>query len=159
MALAGATLCYANAVLPEAMIAAGVALELPELRQRGLDLLRWLMKAETVGTQLSLTPAGGRGPGEGGPAFDQQPIEAAALADACARAFDTDPDPIWCAVIAAAVEWFQGGNDAGLVMWDSVTGGGFDGLHADRVNLNQGAEWTLAVISTFQHARRIAALT
>ena len=32
-------LTYANAVLPEAMIAAGVALDDPALRQRGLDLL------------------------------------------------------------------------------------------------------------------------
>ena len=41
-------------------------------------------------------------------------------------------------------------------MWDPETGGGFDGLHADRVNLNQGAESTLAVISTLQQARRFA---
>ena len=41
-------------------------------------------------------------------------------------------------------------------MWDPLTGGGFDGLHADRVNLNQGAESTLAVISTLQQARRFS---
>ena len=34
------------------------------------------------------------------------------------------------------------------LMWDPETGGGYDGLHADGVNLNQGAESTLAVIST-----------
>ena len=41
-------------------------------------------------------------------------------------------------------------------MWDPETGGGFDGLHADGVNLNQGAESTLAVLSTLQHARRFS---
>jgi hypothetical protein len=41
-------------------------------------------------------------------------------------------------------------------MWDRDTGGGYDGLHADGVNLNQGAESTLAVISTLQQARRLS---
>ena len=52
----------------------------------------------------------------------------------------------------------QGANDAGQLMWDPQTGGGFDGLHADGVNRNQGAESTLAVIATLQHARRISLL-
>jgi hypothetical protein len=43
-------------------------------------------------------------------------------------------------------------------MWDPATGGGYDGLHADGVNLNQGAESTLAMISTMQHNRRISLL-
>jgi hypothetical protein len=43
-------------------------------------------------------------------------------------------------------------------MWDPATGGGFDGLLADCVNQNQGAESTLAAISTMQHARRFAAV-
>jgi hypothetical protein len=54
--------------------------------------------------------------------------------------------------------WFQGDNDAAQLMWDPATGGGFDGLHRDGVNLNQGAESTLAVLSTFQHARRFSAV-
>ena len=37
---------------------------------------------------LSVTPVGGSGPDDHGPGFDQQPIEVAALADACARAQD-----------------------------------------------------------------------
>jgi hypothetical protein len=37
-------------------------------------------------------------------------------------------------------------------MFDDLTGGGYDGLHAERVNLNQGAESTLAYVSTMQRA-------
>jgi hypothetical protein len=44
-------------------------------------------------------------------------------------------------------------------MWDPETGGGFDGLLAAGVNLNQGAESTLAVISTMQHARRLSSVS
>jgi hypothetical protein len=152
-------LTYSNAVLPEAMIAAGAALEDAALQQRGLDLLGWLIETETGDGHLSPTPVGGRGPGDVKPAFDQQPIEVAALADACARAAGVDAAATWPDGVAAAAAWFQGANDAGQLMWDPETGGGFDGLHADGVNQNQGAESTLAVISTMQHARRYSVVS
>jgi hypothetical protein len=41
-------LTYANAVFPEAMLGAGVALDDSTLRQQGLDLLGWLVEYETV---------------------------------------------------------------------------------------------------------------
>ena len=149
-------LTYANAILPEAMIAAGVALDDADLRQRGLDLLEWLLAHETADGHLSPTPVAGRGPGDSRPAFDQQPIEVATLADACARAATIDARSLWTEGIRSAAAWFNGANDAGQPMWDPATGGGFDGLHADGVNLNQGTESTLAVISTFQRARRFS---
>ncbi|MCK0175872.1 glycosyltransferase [Mycolicibacterium sp. F2034L] len=153
-----ARLAYANAVLPEAMIAAGTAMEAGPLRRRGLDLLEWLLDHETRDGHLSPTPVGGRGPSDPRPGFDQQPIEVSTLADACARAAAVDPRPVWADGVRAAAAWFDGDNDTGLPMWDSETGGGYDGLLADCVNLNQGAESTLAAISTMQHARRIAAV-
>jgi len=149
-------LTYANAVLPEAMIAAGVALDDSTLRYQGLDLLGWLVEYETAGGHLSPTPAAGRGPDDLRPAFDQQPIEVSTLADACARAAAIDAASIWPEVVLAAAAWFMGSNDAGQLMCDPETGGGFDGLQADGVNRNQGAESTLAVLSTMQHARRFS---
>lgn len=151
-------LTYANAVLPEAMIAAGVALEDHTLRQRGLDLLAWLVDHETADGHLSPTPVGGRGPGDARPGFDQQPIEVSTIADACARAADTDAGALWPDSVRAAASWFDGANDAGLLMWDPERGGGFDGLHTDGVNRNQGAESTLAVIATLQQAGRLASM-
>lgn len=148
-------LADSNAVLAEAMIAAGVALEDMALQQRGLELLGWLLEHETRDGHLSPSPVEGRGP-DGGPGFDQQPIEVAAMADACARAAVIDAAATWPDGVAAAAAWFRGSNDAGQVMWDPVTGGGYDGLLVDGVNQNQGAESTTAVISTMQHARRFS---
>lgn len=150
-----ARLTYANAVLPDALIAAGAALGRDDLLQQGLGLLAWLLDRETAGGHLSVTPVGGRGPEDRGPGFDQQPIEPAALADACARAAEVTGEARWIDGVAAATAWFLGDNDAGACMWDPSTGGGYDGLRADGPNLNQGAESTLALISTLQHARRI----
>lgn len=149
-------LTYSNAVIPEAMIAAGAVLDHRPLLRHGLDLLGWLLQHETSDGHLSVTPVGGSGPGAVRPAFDQQPIEVAALADACARAasIDTD-DQRWPDGIRNAVAWFLGGNDGNHVMWDPTTGGGFDGLEAGGPNRNQGTESTLAVLSTLQHGRRL----
>lgn len=151
-----ARLTYANATLPEAMIAAGSVLDRPVLLRRGLDLLEWLLARQTRHGHLSVTPVGGSGPGDLALGFDQQPIEVAALADACARAHHVDANRRWTDGITAATDWFLGDNDGGVLMWDPRTGGGFDGLQRSGANRNEGTESTLAFLSTMQHARRAA---
>ena len=150
-----ARLSYANAVLPEALIAAGGPLRRPDLVDAGLAMLGWLLERETVDGHLSVTPVGGAGPGDG-PGFDQQPIEVACMADACARAAGITGDGGWVDGVRMAAAWFDGDNDAMAVMWDPATGGGYDGLEPGGVNRNQGAESTLALLSTRQQARRLA---
>ncbi len=149
-------LTYANAALAEAVIAAGASLNRSEDLDRGLAMLAWLLERETAGGHLSVTPADGRAAGQDGPGFDQQPIEVAALADACWRAHAVTGDQSWLRGVRAAAGWFNGDNDSGHAMFDPNSGGGYDGLLVDGVNLNQGAESTLALISTRQRARTLA---
>jgi hypothetical protein len=149
-------LTYANAVLPEAMLAAGAALDEPPLIADGLRLLGWLLDAQILDGHLSVVPVGGRGPADAGPGFDQQPIEVAALADACGRAFALTGEQRWADGIDLAVSWFLGDNDAGTPMYDRDSHGGCDGLERDGRNENQGAESTLALVSTMQQARRLS---
>jgi hypothetical protein len=145
-----ARLAYANAALTEALLAAGHALGQPAVVADGLTLLGWLLDRESVHGHLSLTPVGGSGPGDVGSRFDQQPIEAAAMAGACARAHTLTGEDRWARGVELAAAWFDGRNDVGVAMSDPETGGGYDGLHADRVNRNQGTESTLAFITTMQ---------
>ena len=58
--------------------------------------------------------------------------------------------------VESAVRWFAGENDASLQMYDPTTGGSYDGLHANAVNENQGAESTLAWVSVQQCALLLA---
>ncbi len=148
-------LTYANAAIPEALIAAGFALADDALLTDGLRLLRWLLNVETFDGHLSVTPAGGWAPPDPRPAYDQQPIEVAALADACARALAITGDMHWSTGLDRAVGWFLGENDSNLPLYNAETGGGFDGLTGSGVNTNQGAESTLAMVSTLQHSRRL----
>lgn len=151
-------LSYGNGSVVELLLLAGAALRDAPLHARGLRLLDFLLRTETCDGHLSVTPVLGRGPGETGPAFDQQPIEVAALADACARAYEATEDPRWLEAVALAWGWFCGDNDSGTPMFDARTGGGFDGLEAGGHNRNQGAESTLAMLSTAQHARGLGVL-
>ncbi|MBW8802664.1 MAG: glycosyltransferase [Catenulisporales bacterium] len=147
---------YANAALAEVRIAAGHLLGDDSVLADGLTLLGWLLEQETVRGHLSPTPAGGRGQDQKAPGFDQQPIEAAAMADACARAFAVTGDTRWSAGVALAAGWFLGENDSGTALADERTGGCCDGLERRGRNENQGAESTLALISVLQHRRHFA---
>jgi hypothetical protein len=148
---------YANAVLAEALLVAGRYGHDDSLAEDGLRLLEWLVRTETRGGHLSLVPVGGWRPPEPRPAFDQQPIEVAALVDACARALSLTSDGYWAAGIRRGVGWFLGENDAGVPMTDAGTGGGFDGLGRTSASTNQGAESTLALLATLQHGRTLGA--
>lgn len=145
-----ARLTYANASIAEAMLATGTALQDDALHARGLDLLDWLLRLQQQDGHLSVVGTGGRGRTDSCPQFDQQPIEVAAIADACWLAWCRTGDERWAKGIELAASWFEGVNDVGCRMYRPTTGGGFDGLTARGPNLNQGAESTLAYISTMQ---------
>ena len=148
-----ARLTYANAALAELHLAAGQRLGDPRAIEIGLRLLGWLLEVEVRDGHLSTTPAHGWARGEPRPAFDQQPIEAAAIADACVRAFSLTADARWSEGLRLAIGWFLGDNDSTVELIDPETGGASDGLGPTGRSLNQGAEATLALISTLQHGR------
>jgi hypothetical protein len=139
-------LTYDNARLPEALMSAGEALEDDRLAQEGMDLLEWLIEAEFLDDHFSFTPVGGRRGGDPKPAFDQQPIEAWAMADASCRAASITDDPEWFVWAELAVSWFFGNNDTGHPLYDMVSGAAYDGLTAKGPNLNRGTESTLSAM-------------
>ncbi len=148
---------YANGALPEVLIRAGELLGDPAALDRGLRMLDWLVEVETVPGHFSLTPVDGWSRGEQRPAFDQQPIETASIADAVATAYEVTGDIRWWTALQLAAAWFVGVNDGGISLIDPISGGGCDGLLVFGRNQNQGAESTLAWISTLQQAHRLAA--
>jgi hypothetical protein len=145
-------LTYANASIAEALFGAGDALGDEGAVVEGLGLLAWLFEVQTTAGHLSPVAVGGWSWGEPRPAFDQQPIEVAALADAAARAFAITAEDHWSACVERCARWFAGDNDSGVPMYNTATGGGFDGLERGGRNANQGAESTLAALATLQHA-------
>ncbi len=146
-------LAYANGAVAEVLIAAGSLLSEPDVLADGLHVLGWLVDLQTRDGRLSVVPAGGWSPADSPPGFDQQPIEVAALAAACARAHAVTGAARWASTVELARTWYLGANDANTPLLDRETGGCADGLRADGVNRNQGAESMLALLSTFQLPR------
>jgi glycosyltransferase involved in cell wall biosynthesis len=148
-------LTYDNAKLPHALILSGRATGQQAVLERGLQALRWLTELQisekghfrSIGTNGFYRRGGVRAN------FDQQPIEAQAMVSACLEAYRATSDLWWYDQAQRAFDWFIGGNDLGLELCSPKTGGCRDGLHVDRVNLNQGAESTVAFLLSLAEMR------
>jgi hypothetical protein len=141
-------LSYENAKLAHALILSGRVNGYRKAFDRGLEALRWLVKVQTS-ENGHFRPIGSNGFYKRGgmpSAFDQQPIEAYAMVSACLEAHRATSDSWWYEQAHRAFDWFLGWNDLGLELHAINTGGCCDALHVDRVNMNQGAESTLAFL-------------
>jgi hypothetical protein len=148
---------YANAVLPEVMVAAGAPSRMEPCSTGGSPCSTgWSTSRRHPRGHLSVSPAAGWAPGEPRPGFDQQPIEVAALAEACARALRITGDDRWMTTLDRCGQWFDGGNDLDTPLADDVSGGCHDGLTVKGVNANEGAESTLALLAVRQLVRSSA---
>ncbi len=138
-------LTYANGKLPHALLVSGQLAGNKEMIQRGLESLKWLMDIQS--SEGHFVPVGNRGwYKQGGVCarFDQQPIEAHAMIDACAEAFSITGDEVWRENALFCFRWYLGCNDLKLSLYNDKTGGCRDGLNSDGVNPNEGAESSLA---------------
>jgi hypothetical protein len=76
------------------------------------------------------------------------------------EAFSATEEERWVKESIRCFDWFLGRNDIQAPVYDYTTGGCRDGLGADGVNQNQGAEstlaWLLALI-TMYHCRALLA--
>ena len=155
---------YDNARLPQALIAAGEYLGNDDMRDHGLRSLAWLIDIQTdqQGGHLSLIGNNGWLKRGGKRArFDQQPLDALAIMDACYTAFRATQDEQWLTHADRAFDWFLGRNDVHKVVADLHTGGCQDGLEASGVNSNQGAESTISWLIALHlvHIHGVAAST
>ena len=149
------SLTYANACLPQALLAAGESLGQSLCTDIGLATLEWLMDVQRApaGHFVSVGSNGFYTRGGTCARFDQQPIEACVSVSACLTAFRVTGDMRWHRDAERAFEWFLGRNDLGLPLCDLRTGACHDGLCPDQVNANQGAESTLAYLLALAEMR------
>ena len=126
-------LSYDNARLSQALLLSGQWLPDREMLEMGLRSLDWLKRVQTDEVGLHFAAIGNQGwLNRGGEKarFDQQPIEAAAMADACIEAFNCTRDEEWIAYAYRCLNWYQGENDLRVPLCDYATGGCRDGLEA-----------------------------
>lgn len=137
---------YANGKLPQALLLSGQWLQRGDMVDTGLQALEWLLRIQTA-SEGHFSPIGATGwYHRGGPRarFDQQPVEAEAMVEACIEAHHVTGEERWLEEAHRCFQWFLGRNDLGLPLYDDSTGGCRDGLQPERANQNEGAESTLA---------------
>jgi hypothetical protein len=118
-------------------------------RDAGLTSLDFLIATcfDPKGTQLSLVGNKGWFKKGGTPArFDQQPIDAAAMVEACVLAARLTGNPEYSQRARTAFEWFLGNNVKQAVLYDSHSGGCRDGLTENGPNQNEGGESTIMYV-------------
>lgn len=140
------TVTYDNGKLPHALILSGQWVPSGEMLDQGLQSLEWLVHRQTtkegrislIGNRGWMTRDGQRA------RFDQQPIEAMTMVEACVEAFRCTQNTVWLDRARAFLGWFLGNNDTQSVLYNFATGGCRDGLQPDGPNLNEGGESTIA---------------
>ena len=138
-------LTYGNAILPLAVLRAHGVTNDPEHLAIAREATAFLERYTFADRMIR--PVGchtfmrrGEEPGR----FDQQPLDAMAMVYLYAAWYEHTGDERDRQKAIISYEWFTGLNDLGLPLYHPERGSCFDGLMANGVNRNQGAESTLA---------------
>ncbi|HSU27852.1 MAG TPA: glycosyltransferase [Chitinophagaceae bacterium] len=148
-------LTYANSILPEALLCAWLATGDPvyrEIAKSSFDFLlsktfgrksiqvisnkNWLHKGrEPLPAESMVTRMGG-----------QQPIDVAYTILALSKFYDVFKEEGYKHKMETSLNWFLGNNHLEQIIYNPCTGGCYDGLEENNVNLNQGAESTVSYL-------------
>ena len=148
---------YCNARLPQALLVTSEWSDNEAIQAVGVRALEWLIALQTTDNDY-FSPIGSNGfyvRGAARARFDQQPVEAGATVSACLDARRITGDTRWLVYARRAFDWFLGQNELQRSLYDPATGACHDGLHADRINKNQGAESTLSFLVALFELRSI----
>ena len=83
--------------------------------------------------------------------FDQQPVEAGSMVQALITAYKSTNDEKYLNKAIKAFSWFLGRNMTNHSLYNPFTGGCYDGLGSETININQGAESTISYLLARLH--------
>lgn len=146
-------LTYANSLLSEAMICAWLATNEPtykETAKASFDFLLSLTYKENTLQVISNKTWLHRGVNPiketVNPVGGEQPIDVAYTILALDKFHDVFQDDGYLYKMEMSFNWFLGNNHLNQIMYNPCTGGCYDGLEENYVNLNQGAESTISYL-------------
>ena len=148
-------LTYCNARLPQALFVSAARMGDAAMAEVALRSLDWLVRQHHA-KDGTFAPVGSNGfhvRGAPRASFDQQPVEACAMVSACLDAHRSTGEARFLEHARHAFQWFLGQNARQTQVYDARTGGCRDGIHADRLNENQGAESTLSFLTALAEMR------
>jgi glycosyltransferase involved in cell wall biosynthesis len=134
-------LTYANSILPESMLYAGLLLKQDHYMEIAKESMRFLI-AQTF-NQRGIEVISNRNwrlRGEQVNSFGEQPIDVAYSVLTLSLFYDVFGDSDYRQKMITAFNWFLGANRLNAIVYNPSTGGCYDGMEEDHLNLNQGAE-------------------
>ena len=140
-------LTYDNARLPQALLAVARVSKNSDIQKIGIGSLDWLIHElfdQEYGCFSFIGCNGWYFRGKPKAIFDQQPVEADAMAEACVAAFLVTKDEKYLNLAKKAFTWYDGDNILHQSLIDSRSGGIFDGLTPSGRNRNEGTESVLS---------------
>jgi hypothetical protein len=140
-------LTYANSKLPEALFLAYDATKDKRYLITAEKTLNFLSKLVFIDNQLSPIGQNGWCKRNGERAFfDQQPVDASCMVQTYATAYRVTKNEEYYKKAVLAFNWFLGKNYLKQMVYDPITGGCYDGLSKNCLNLNRGAESTICYL-------------
>lgn len=140
-------LTYANSVLPEAMLYSWLLTGKIEYKDVALSSFNFLLQQtfnkngiEVISNKTWLQK------GETASQYGQQPIDVAYTIMTLSKFYDVFIDEKYFDKMIVAFDWFLGKNRLNQIIYNPCTGGCYDGLEENYVNLNQGAESTISYL-------------
>ncbi|MFH6993488.1 glycosyltransferase [Flavobacterium sp. FlaQc-48] len=140
---------YGNGVLPESMLYAYLVTNKPIYKKVALDSLDFLMsKMFTDKNSFKVISNNGWLHRDSEPKeYGEQPIDVAYTIQTLNSFYKAFNIPEYKQKMKTAFNWFLGKNHLNQIMYNPVSGGGYDGLEKENVNLNQGAESTVCYLT------------
>lgn len=141
------SITYSNGILPSSFFLAYDILKDKKYLDIGKESLDFLSSLVIIDNKLVLIGHNGWYFKDGERSFhDQQPVDAASMVHAYKTAYDITKNEDYYKELLLSFHWFLGKNSINQSVYDEVTGGCFDGLLPNCLNLNQGAESTIAYL-------------
>ena len=79
--------------------------------------------------------------------YDQQSVEAASMTEASLSAYLATGNLYYKKIARTIFSWFLGKNTKSVFVYNATTGGCYDGITEEGLNLNQGAEANVCYLS------------
>ena len=140
---------YGNGILPESMLFAYLVTNKPIYKKVALESLDFLISKTYKGDNFKVISNNGWYHKGSEPAeYGEQPIDVAYMIQTLNSFYNAFKTPEYKRLMKIAFNWFLGKNHLNQIMYNPVSGGGYDGLEKENVNLNQGAESTVCYLTS-----------
>ncbi|WP_264538085.1 glycosyltransferase [Flavobacterium sp. N1736] len=141
-------LTYGNGILPESMLCAYLVTNKPIYKKVALESLEFLISKTYNGDNFKVISNNGWYHKDSEPQeYGEQPIDVSYMIQTLNSFYNAFKTPEYKRQMKIAFNWFLGKNHLNQIMYNPVSGGGYDGLEKENVNLNQGAESTVCFLT------------